>query len=89
MILPRGHPHSPSGNLIGAVFVSSAAECLLACKDTEGCLWYTANPPLDFCGLYSTCGLINEAQCPDCRSGEWVELNLSLLAFHYIANQPR
>ena len=59
-----------SGNLIGATFVSTAADCLLACKDTPGCLWYTANPPLQFCGLYSTCGFINEAQCPECRSGE-------------------
>ena len=31
---------------------------------------YTANPPLEFCALYSTCGYVNDAACPDCRSGE-------------------
>jgi len=58
------------GNLIGAASVSTPADCLLTCKYTEGCLWYTSNPPLEFCALYSTCGYVNDAVCPDCRSGE-------------------
>ncbi len=48
--------------------VSDPYECLGHCKDTTDCNWYTSNPDILSCTLYSTC-TINVDDCPDCISG--------------------
>ncbi len=57
------------GDLIGTVGgVSDPYECLTLCKNIVDCTWYTANPNIGGCNLYSTC-TVNVVDCPDCLSG--------------------
>ena len=46
----------------------SKEECLVACKETKGCRWFTYHNPTSACVLYKTCDDIYS--CTDCVSGE-------------------
>ena len=62
---------SPTGDFIDVTYnVSTAKECLMACRFTDGCLYYTFDNTTDpnYCGFFSTCSL-NEFK-PECLSGE-------------------
>ena len=58
------------GEFIGGLYSEDSYDCLAACKNTSGCLWFTANEKESVCGLFSSCDEIDQVGCPLCISGE-------------------
>lgn len=48
---------------------SSENQCLVQCKETSGCQFYTFDPANGLCLFYEDCASLNVA-CADCLSGE-------------------
>lgn len=49
--------------------VASKDHCLLLCRNSTGCKWYTHDTTTTLCFLYSTCPTLDES-CGTCMSGE-------------------
>ena len=63
--------------LLGTIETFDRFECLGACQDYPGCLWFSSNEENGFCGLFETCDDISTENCPQCVSGT---LNLGLIS---------
>merc|ERR1712117_750216 len=58
------------GTLLGFASTASITECLVQCKETANCTWFTHNGPDSFCAVYETCESVDATACPECISGE-------------------
>ena len=58
------------GTFLGFVSANSTPECLVSCKESAGCEWFTHDVPDSFCALYETCDTIDTSLCPECVSGK-------------------
>ena len=56
--------------LLDVAETESPQQCLVQCKQTQGCNWFTLNPFFNHCELFSDCLTFSEASCPECISGE-------------------
>merc|ERR1712241_1301873 len=58
------------GTFLGFASTNSSAECLVQCKESAECSWFTHNEPDNFCAIYQTCDSIDASVCPECISGQ-------------------
>ena len=56
--------------LIGVVASSDYGDCLEACRNLAGCLWFTEYYGENLCGMFETMSEIHDEDCPSCMSGE-------------------
>jgi hypothetical protein len=55
---------------IDLVASTDEVQCLKMCQSTMDCTWFTFYPETGSCQLFANCAIIDDTQCPLCKTGQ-------------------
>ena len=55
---------------LGSVPANDSANCLMKCRNSDGCHFGSFTPDYNLCFLFKTCTSLDIASCPNCMTSE-------------------
>ena len=55
---------------LGSVPANDSADCLMKCRNSDGCHFGSFTPNYNLCFLFNTCTSLDTVSCPNCETSE-------------------